>query len=125
MEVITSVPRTGKHCTKSPRHDYVKRWDRDKDGPVITPAMTPINAPMYGIYPNLVVGMATNFTLFMCLRPNGVNKVNIIWGVTGLENNPEAQKVKDYVELCKSFNAEDREKLEVSGNCSRMKKLHR
>lgn len=72
-----------------------------------------INSPMYGIYPNLVVGMATNFTLFMCLRPNGVDKVNIRWGVTGLENDPASQKVKDYVELCKSFNAEDREKLEV------------
>jgi len=72
-----------------------------------------VNSPMYGIYPNLVVGMATNFTLFMCLRPNGVDKVNIRWGVTGLENDPEAQAVKDYVELCKSFNAEDREKLEI------------
>jgi len=71
------------------------------------------NSPMYGIYPNLVVGMATNFTLFMCLRPNGVDKVNIRWGVTGLENDPAAQAVKDYVDLCRSFNAEDREKLEV------------
>lgn len=72
-----------------------------------------INSPMYGVYPNLVVGMATNFTLFMCLRPNGVDKVNIRWGVTGLENDPDTQMVKDYVALCKDFNAEDREKLEV------------
>ena len=72
-----------------------------------------INSPMYAIYPNLVVGMATNFTLFMCLRPNGVDKVNIRWGVTGLENDPDSQKVKDYIDLCRSFNAEDREKLEV------------
>ena len=70
-------------------------------------------SPMYGIYPNLVVGMATNFTLFMCLRPDGVDKVKIRWGVTGLENDPDAQTVKDYVSLCKSFNAEDREKLEI------------
>ncbi len=72
-----------------------------------------IKSPMYGVYPNLVVGMATNFTLFMCLRPDGVDKVTIRWGVTGLENDPEAQAVKDYVDLCKSFNAEDREKLEI------------
>lgn len=72
-----------------------------------------INSPMYGIYPNLVVGMATNFTLFMCLRPNGVDKVNIRWGVTGLENDSRTQKVKEYVELCKAFNSEDREKLEA------------
>ena len=72
-----------------------------------------INSPMYGIFPNLVVGMATNFTLFMCLRPNGPEKVRIRWGVTGLEDDPDAQAVKDYVELCRSFNAEDREKLEI------------
>lgn len=70
-------------------------------------------SPMYGVYPNLVVGMATNFTLFMCLRPDGVDKVKIRWGVTGLENDPDAQTVKDYVDLCHSFNAEDREKLEI------------
>ena len=70
-------------------------------------------SPMYGVYPNLVVGMATNFTLFMCLRPDGVDKVKIRWGVTGLENDPDAQSVKDYVDLCHSFNAEDREKLEI------------
>ena len=70
-------------------------------------------SPMYGVYPNLVVGMATNFTLFMCLRPDGVDKVKIRWGVTGLENDRDAQTVKDYVDLCHSFNAEDREKLEI------------
>ena len=57
--------------------------------------------------------MATNFTLYMCLRPNGVDKVNIRWGVTGLEDDPNTQQVKDYVDLCRAFNAEDREKLEV------------
>lgn len=71
------------------------------------------NSPMYGIYPNLVVGMATNFTLFMCLRPHGVDKVKIRWGVTGLENDPDAQAVKDYVQLCRDFNVEDKEKLEI------------
>ena len=71
------------------------------------------NSPMYGIYPNLVVGMATNFTLFMCLRPHGPDHVKIRWGVTGLEDLPESQKVQDYVSLCRAFNAEDKEKLEA------------
>ena len=70
-------------------------------------------SPMYGIYPNLVVGMATNFTLFMCLQPHGIDQVKIRWGVLGLGNDAEAKEVKEYIELCKSFNAEDREKLEV------------
>ena len=71
------------------------------------------NSPMYGIYPNLVVGMATNFTLFMCLRPDGTDRVKIRWGVTGLEDDPDAQAVKDYIALCRDFNVEDREKLEI------------
>jgi len=71
------------------------------------------NSPMYGIYPNLVVGMATNFTLFMCLRPHGVDKVRIRWGVTGLVDEPASQKTKDYVDLCRAFNVEDKEKLET------------
>jgi phenylpropionate dioxygenase-like ring-hydroxylating dioxygenase large terminal subunit len=71
------------------------------------------NSPMYGVYPNLVVGMATNFTLFMCLRPHGPDQVKIRWGVTGLEDAPDSQKVQDYVALCRAFNAEDRAKLEA------------
>lgn len=71
------------------------------------------NSPMYGIYPNLVVGMATNFTLFMCLQPLGATQVKIRWGVTGLEDDPDSQKVKDYVQLCRNFNIEDKEKLEA------------
>ncbi|MDW3222798.1 MAG: aromatic ring-hydroxylating dioxygenase subunit alpha [Paracoccaceae bacterium] len=71
------------------------------------------NSPMFGIYPNLVVGMATNFTLFMCLRPDGADRVKIRWGVTGLEDDPKSGKVRDYVALCRSFNSEDKEKLET------------
>ena len=71
------------------------------------------NSPMYGVFPNLVVGMATNFTLFMCLRPDGPDHVRIRWGVTGLEDDPKADALRDYVALCRSFNAEDKEKLEA------------
>ncbi|WP_298361971.1 aromatic ring-hydroxylating dioxygenase subunit alpha [uncultured Litoreibacter sp.] len=83
-----------------------------------------INSPMFGIYPNLVVGMATNFTLFMCLRPHGVDQVKIRWGVTGLENDPEAQAVKDYVQLCRDFNIEDKEKLEILQQALKTKHYH-
>ena len=82
------------------------------------------NSPMYGVYPNLVVGMATNFTLFMCLRPNGVDKVKIRWGVTGLDDDPSSQMVQDYVALCKSFNAEDKVKLEVLQQALNTKTYH-
>ncbi len=71
------------------------------------------NSPMYGVYPNLVVGMATNFTLFMILRPHGPDQVKIRWGVAGLADAPDSEKVADYVALCRSFNAEDKAKLET------------
>ena len=42
-------------------------------------------------------------------------RVRIRWGVTGQEDAPEAEATQKYVNLCKSFNVEDKEKLE---NCS-------
>lgn len=70
-------------------------------------------SPMFGIYPNLLVGMATNFTLFMLIRPESPGRVAIRWGVTGLSSDSDTPAVRDYVALCQSFNAEDREKLEA------------
>ena len=49
----------------------------------------------------------------MCLRPDGPDHVKIRWGVTGLDDTPNAESVKEYVALCRSFNAEDKEKLEA------------
>ena len=37
----------------------------------------------------------------------------IRWGVAGLKENPEDPEVIAYVDLCKAFNLEDREKLET------------
>ena len=71
------------------------------------------NSPMYGVYPNLMVGMGTDFTLFMIIRPDGPDRVRIRWGVTGQEDAPEAEAAQNYVALCRSFNVEDKEKLEV------------
>ncbi|WP_338550438.1 aromatic ring-hydroxylating oxygenase subunit alpha [Roseovarius phycicola] len=71
------------------------------------------NSPMYGVFPNLLVGMGTDFTLFMIIRPDGPEKVHIRWGVTGQEDAPEAEATQTYVNLCKSFNVEDKEKLET------------
>ena len=68
---------------------------------------------MFGIYPNLLVGMATNFTLFMIVRPSGPDQTRIRWGVTGQEDASDAEAVKAYVDLCRSFNTEDKEKLEI------------
>lgn len=69
-------------------------------------------SPMFWIAPNHVVGLATNNCVYMCLRPDGVDKVAIRWGV--LSTEPKGSKTAtDYVELCNAFNAEDKAKLEM------------
>lgn len=71
------------------------------------------NSPMYGVYPNLMVGMGTDFTLFMIIQPDGPDQVRIRWGVTGHDETPASAATQKYVELCRAFNAEDKEKLEI------------
>lgn len=71
------------------------------------------NSILSVIFPCFLLSIATHYTLFMCLRPAGVGKVAIRWGVVGFGTDSESQSVKDYVDLCRAFNAEDREKLEI------------
>jgi choline monooxygenase len=71
------------------------------------------NSVMGVIYPCFLFGFATHYTLYMTLRPVGVDKVALKWGVAGLLDDPEHPEVKKFVELCHAFNAEDREKLET------------
>lgn len=71
------------------------------------------NSVLFNVFPSFVCAIATNFTLFLCLRPAGADKVAIRWGVAGLENEPDSPVVRDYVKLCNDFNAEDRTKLET------------
>jgi len=55
------------------------------------------NSPMYGIFPNLMVGMGTDFTLFMIIRPDGPDQVRIRWGVTS-----QVDDVGGHQKLCRS-----------------------
>ncbi|WP_335752989.1 SRPBCC family protein [Sulfitobacter sp.] len=71
------------------------------------------NSVLFNIFPSFVVAVAANYTQFLCLRPNGVDKVSIRWGVCGLKTDPLDPEVVAYVDLCKAFNAEDKEKLET------------
>ena len=68
---------------------------------------------MFNVFPNLVVACAANYTLYMCLRSDTPDKVAIRWGVAGLKTDPEDPEVLAYIQLCKDFNGEDREKLET------------
>jgi len=71
------------------------------------------NSVLFNIFPSFVVAVAANYTLFLCLRPNGADKVSIRWGVCGLKTDATDPEVVAYVDLCKAFNAEDKEKLET------------
>jgi hypothetical protein len=59
------------------------------------------------------VAVAANYTLYLCLRPAGANKVAIRWGISGFKDDPDDPEVVKYVALCKEFNGEDRAKLET------------
>lgn len=67
---------------------------------------------LFNIFPSFVVAVAANYTLYLCLRPAGVDKVAVRWGVAGFKTDAEDPEVVRYVDLCKTFNEEDREKLE-------------
>jgi hypothetical protein len=71
------------------------------------------NSVLFNLFPSFVVAVAANYTLYLCLRPAGVDKVAIRWGVAGFKSDPNDQEVVKYVDLCKAFNEEDRVKLET------------
>ncbi|MEP3920740.1 aromatic ring-hydroxylating dioxygenase subunit alpha [Ascidiaceihabitans sp.] len=71
------------------------------------------NSVLFNIFPSFVTAVAANYTLHLCLRPAGTDKVAIRWGISGFKTDPEDPEVVAYVDLCKSFNAEDKAKLET------------
>ncbi len=71
------------------------------------------NSVMGCIFPCFLFGFATHYTLYMTLRPVGVDKVALKWGVAGFLDDPDHPEVRKFVDLCHAFNAEDREKLET------------
>jgi choline monooxygenase len=71
------------------------------------------NTVLFNVFPSFVIAIAANYTLYLCLRPNGPDKVSIRWGVCGLKTDPNDPEVVAYVQLCKDFNGEDKEKLET------------
>jgi len=71
------------------------------------------NTVLFNLFPSFVVAVAANYTLHLCLRPVGAGKVAIRWGVAGFKTDPADPEVVRYVELCKAFNDEDRQKLET------------
>ena len=107
-------------CVKMPHDDYHTGYyakyhpsypERLPYPPGLTREETR-QSPMFAINPNHVIGLATNACVYMCLRPQGPDRVGIRWGVISTAA-PDDKSAVDYVALCHAFNAEDKEKLET------------
>lgn len=66
---------------------------------------------LFWIYPSLVAVVSSHFSVYIILRPDTADTVDLRWGVVG-HSEPGDQAALDYLELVNAFNAEDRQKLE-------------
>lgn len=82
------------------------------------------NTVLFNVFPSFVVAVAANYTLYLCLRPVGVDRVAIRWGIAGFKTDAEDPEVVRYVNLCKTFNEEDREKLETLQKAQQTRYFH-
>ncbi len=67
---------------------------------------------LFSVFPNLVISIVPNVTLYMIVRPINAGTVGIKWGLAGNIADPEHPDVIRYRDLCFAFNAEDKAALE-------------
>jgi choline monooxygenase len=67
---------------------------------------------LFSVFPNLVVAIVPNVTLYMVVNPVDADRVSLRWGLAGTIADPQHPEVTAYRDLCFAFNAEDREQLE-------------
>ena len=67
---------------------------------------------LFAVFPNLVLGIVPNMTLYLVLNPVNANAVDIRWGMVGTVADPEHPDVIGYRDLFMSYNAEDNIQLE-------------
>jgi choline monooxygenase len=68
---------------------------------------------LFSVFPNLLVSVAPNVTLYLLVQPVDADHVAIKWGLTGTIADPQHPDVIRYRELCEDFNLEDRAQLEA------------
>jgi phenylpropionate dioxygenase-like ring-hydroxylating dioxygenase large terminal subunit len=68
---------------------------------------------LFSVFPNLMVSVAPNVTLYLLVQPVDADHVGIQWGLLGTIADPQHPDVIRYRELCESFNLEDRAQLEA------------
>jgi len=71
------------------------------------------NSVLFGAFPNLLVGVVPNVTLYMIVTPIEAGAVAVKWGLAGNIADPDHPDVVRYRDLCIAFNAEDKAALEA------------
>ncbi len=67
---------------------------------------------LFSVFPNLVLSITPNTTLYMVVKPIEADTVDVKWGLAGNVADPDHPEVIAFRDLCLAFNAEDKEQLE-------------
>jgi phenylpropionate dioxygenase-like ring-hydroxylating dioxygenase large terminal subunit len=67
---------------------------------------------LFSVFPNCLISIVPNVTLYLLVRPIDVDSVAIKWGLAGTIADPSHPDVIRYRDLCFAFNAEDKQQLE-------------
>ncbi|MDE3176980.1 MAG: aromatic ring-hydroxylating dioxygenase subunit alpha [Pseudomonadota bacterium] len=67
---------------------------------------------LFSVFPNCMVSIVPNVTLYLLVRPIDADTVGVKWGIAGNIADPNHSDVIRYRDLCFAFNAEDKEQLE-------------
>jgi choline monooxygenase len=67
---------------------------------------------LFSVFPNLMVALIPNVTLYMIVNPHDTGTVDVKWGLAGTVADPQHPDVIAYRDLCFAFNAEDKTQLE-------------
>jgi choline monooxygenase len=67
---------------------------------------------LFSVFPNCLISIVPNVTLYLLVRPIDADSVAIKWGLAGTIADPNHPDVVRYRDLCFAFNAEDKEQLE-------------
>jgi choline monooxygenase len=68
---------------------------------------------LFCVYPTLLVGIAPNATIYLCLRPLTAESTGIRWGLTRVGNDSENKIEQGYLNQIQEAFTEDRLELEM------------
>jgi choline monooxygenase len=94
------------------RSGYDPTWPERGPYPADLTAEERRSSVLFSVFPNLLVALIPNVTLYMIVNPHDVSTVDVKWGLSGTVADPQHPDVIAYRDLCFAFNAEDKTQLE-------------